>query len=66
MKLWEETSEDRRHSQLDVIGETHWWAKDEALKKVFGSFATPDHALYTDVVITMERIEKDVTIKPAI
>lgn len=66
MKLWEETSEDRRHRRLDVIGETRWWAKDEALRKVFGSFAKPDRALYTDVVITMERIEKDVTIKPAI
>ena len=55
-----------RHRRLDVIGETRWWAKDEALRKVFGSFAKPDLALYTDVVITMERIEKDVTIKPAI
>ncbi|XP_029551933.1 uncharacterized protein LOC115151819 isoform X2 [Salmo trutta] len=66
MKLWEETSEDRRHRRLDVIGETRCWAKDEALRKVFGSFAKPDRTLYTDVVITMERIEKDVTIKPDI
>eukprot|EP00063_Salmo_salar_P063808 XP_014038643.1 PREDICTED: zinc finger protein 519-like [Salmo salar] len=63
MNLWEETSEDRRHRRLDVIGETGWWAKDKALRKVFGSF---DCALSMDVVITMERIEKDVAIKPAI
>ena len=66
MKLWEETSEDGRNRRLYVIGETRWWAKDEALRKVFGSFAKPDRALYMDVVITMERIEKVVTIKPAI
>lgn len=45
MKLWKETSEDRRHRRLGVIGETRWWAKDEAVKKVFGSVAKPDHAL---------------------
>lgn len=66
MKLWEETSEDKRHRWLAAIGETRWWAEDEALRKVFGSFAKPDHALYTDVVITLEKMQKDVTIKPVI
>lgn len=66
MHLWEETTEDKRHRRLGVIGETRWWAKDEALKKVFGGFAKPDQALYTDVIITMEKTEKDMTIKPAI
>lgn len=66
MKLWEENSEDKRHRRLGVIGETRWWAKDEALRKVFGRFAKPDNALYTDLVITMEKIEKDVTMKPVI
>ncbi|KAL1251715.1 hypothetical protein QQF64_019511 [Cirrhinus molitorella] len=64
MKLWEENSEDKRHRRLGVIGETRWWAKDEALRKVFGKFAKPDNALYTDLVITMEKTEKDVTMKP--
>ncbi len=63
MKLWEEN---KRHRQLGVIGETRWWAKDEALREVFGRFAKPDHALYTDLVITMEKIENDVTMKPVI
>lgn len=66
MHIWEETTEDKRHRRLGVIGETRWWAKDEALKKVFGGFAKPDQALYTDVIITMEKTEKDMTIKPAI
>ena len=66
MILWEEGSEDRRHRWLDVINETRWWAKDEALRKVCGGFAKPDRALYTDVVITMERNSTDVTFKPAI
>ncbi|RXN12350.1 SCAN domain-containing 3-like protein [Labeo rohita] len=56
LKLWEENSEDKRHRRLGVIGETRWWAKDEALRKVFGRFAKPDNALYTDLVITMEKI----------
>ncbi|KAL0194773.1 hypothetical protein M9458_008345, partial [Cirrhinus mrigala] len=66
MKLWEENSEDKRHRRLGVIGETRWWAKDEALRKVFGRFAKPDNALYTDLVITMEKIENDVSMKPVI
>ncbi|KAL1251688.1 hypothetical protein QQF64_019484 [Cirrhinus molitorella] len=66
MKLWEENSEDKRHRRLGVIGETRWWAKDEALRKVFGKFAKPDNALYTDLVITMEKTEKDVTMKSVI
>lgn len=66
MKLWEENSEDKTHKRLGVIRETRWWAKDEALRKVFGRFAKPDHALHTDLVITMEKTEKDVTMKPVI
>lgn len=53
MKLREETCEEMRHRRLGVIGETRWWARDETLRKVFGSFANPDHALHADVVITM-------------
>ncbi|KAL1250914.1 hypothetical protein QQF64_018710 [Cirrhinus molitorella] len=55
----EENSEDERHRRLGV-------AKDEALRKVFGKFAKPDNALYRDLVITMEKIEKDVTMTPVI
>lgn len=40
MKLWEETSEDRRQTWLRVIGETCSWAKDEPLRKVFVSMCT--------------------------
>ncbi len=59
-------SEDKRHRRLGVIGEKRWWAKDDALRKVLGRFAKPENALYTDLVITMEKMEKDVTMKPVI
>ena len=65
MQVWEGISGDTRHRRLGLIGETRWWAKDHALTKVFGCFGKPSHALYTDVVITMIRIEEDETIKPA-
>lgn len=66
MQVWEGTSGDKRHRRLGLIGETRWWAKDHALTKVFGCFGKPDHALYTDVVITMTKIEEDEseTMKP--
>lgn len=38
-KLWEETSEDKQHRGLGVIGETCRLAKDKVLRKVFGRFA---------------------------
>lgn len=66
MHLWDKVSEDRRKIRLGPIGETRWLAKDQALSKVFGSFGKPEHALFTDLVITMKRIEEDDTMKPAV
>ena len=33
---WEEISKDKHHRRLCPIGQTRWWAKDQALSKVFG------------------------------
>ncbi|KAI4830715.1 hypothetical protein KUCAC02_002331, partial [Chaenocephalus aceratus] len=37
---------------------TRWWAKHEALKKVFGSFGKPQDGLYIDVLLTLSAIQK--------
>ena len=49
MRQWEETSTNRCHRRLSPIGQTRWWAKDAALKKVFGCFVSPDGALDVDI-----------------
>lgn len=35
MNLWEKESQGKRHRRLSPVGKTRWWAKDNALKKVF-------------------------------
>ncbi len=44
-------------------GKTRWWAKDNALRKVFGSFANPDNCLYVDVILSLTAIQEDMTMK---
>lgn len=63
MNVWENESQDQRHRRLSPIGETRWWAKDVALRKVFGSFAHPDNCLYVDVILTLTAIQDQVTMK---
>jgi hypothetical protein len=46
MIKWEEISTEKRHPRLSPIGQTRWWAKDAALRKVFGCFGRPDSAMY--------------------
>ncbi len=60
MKVWEEVSEDRRHRYIAPIGETRWWSKDQALRKVLGYFGNPEGALFIDLVTTMAKMEKDI------
>ncbi|XP_033996627.1 uncharacterized protein LOC117490951 [Trematomus bernacchii] len=62
MNMWEEVSEDTRHRRLSPIGETRWWAKDQALSKIFGCFG--NRALFIDLVSTLTRIEEDDSMKP--
>lgn len=64
--MWEKQSQEKSHRRLSPIGETRWWAKHEALKKVFGHFGKPENGLFTDVLFTLEAIEKKVHEKPTV
>lgn len=57
MNVWEQGSQGSRHKCLSIIGETRWWAKDAALKKIFGSFGKPEQCVYTDVLKTLKTLE---------
>ncbi len=63
MSVWESQSQDQRHRRLSPIGDTRWWAKDAALRKVFECFGHPDDSLYVDVILTLTAIQDQVTIK---
>ena len=66
MNVWEHKSQDTRHRRLSPIGETRWWAKDVALKKIFGSFGKPDQALYIDVIMTLSEFQSQANLKTAV
>ncbi|KAK0148975.1 Zinc finger MYM-type protein 1 [Merluccius polli] len=66
MNVWEQGSHDSRHRRLSMIGETRWWAKDVALKKIFGSFAKPQQCVYVDVLRTLEVIEAKENLKSSV
>ena len=67
MNVWLKESQSVLHQRLAIIGETRWWAKDDSLRKVFGSFGNPDRALYIDVLQTLAIIlEVGVTVKPVV
>ncbi len=57
MNVWEQGSQGSQHRRLSIIGETRWWAKDAALKKIFGSFGKPEQCVYTDVLKTLKTLE---------
>lgn len=63
MSVWESESQDQRHKRLSPVGETRWWPKDAALRKVFGSFAHPNNSHYVDVILTLTAIQDQVTMK---
>lgn len=63
MNVWEQRSKDARHRRLSTIGETRWWAKDFALKKIFGSFGKPDQSLYIDVLMTLSILQGQTNLK---
>ncbi|KAL4089495.1 hypothetical protein QTP88_024521 [Uroleucon formosanum] len=45
---WRDLLSDSR--VLNLIGQTRWWSKDAALKKMFGLFHEPSHSLYITVI----------------
>lgn len=50
MDIWREISNDPQKRSLQTIGDTRWWAKDVALKKVFVNFGDIKRRLYIDVL----------------
>lgn len=66
MNVWEQRSQDTRHRRLSTIGVTRWWAKDVALKRIFGSFGKPDQALYIDVLMTLSVFQGQTNLKTAV
>jgi hypothetical protein len=64
--IWEQTKEDGNTKRLSTIGETRWWSKDTALKKIFGSFSNFDSALYVTVIITLATIQQNLKFKPEV
>lgn len=66
MQKWEEKSRDKHHRRLCPIGPTRWWAKDQALSKVFGCFGNPQEGLFFEVLMTLDTIIDDRTQKPTV
>lgn len=57
MAVWSKaTRSDVKHRKLQLIGETRWWAKEEALNKIFGSIKSTD-CLYIELLISLYEIE---------
>lgn len=50
---------------LGCIGETRWWAKAEALKKIFGE-SSHNSGLLPQLIIALHKISKSETMKPEI
>lgn len=46
------------------IGETGWWANDQAITEDFGCFGKPQDALHVDLLLTLASIEEDMSMKP--
>lgn len=63
MQNWEEKSQDKHHRRLCPIGPTRWWAKDQALSKVFGCFRNPQGGLFFEVLMTLDTIVPTVRVK---
>lgn len=54
------------HRRLSPIGETRWWVKDVALKKVFVFFGDPQNALFVDVILSLTAIEEMAGKRPTV
>lgn len=48
MVVWRSVTTDSH--VLNLIGQTRWWAKDVALKKVFGIFNSPSGSLFITII----------------
>ena len=53
---WVDHQQKSRHQRLNLIGETRWWAKESALKKVFGNFDDPNSSLFIELICTLQEL----------
>ncbi|XP_005101416.1 uncharacterized protein LOC101845557 [Aplysia californica] len=54
MNIWSRHSTTMK--RLGTTGETRWWSKDDALRKVFDSFNNPLEALFVEVITSLNAI----------
>ena len=47
----------KHNERINRIGETRWWAKDVALRKMFGSYECVESEFYCGVVESLAIIE---------
>ncbi|XP_047135342.1 uncharacterized protein LOC124812563 [Hydra vulgaris] len=64
MDIW--ASKQSNNRRLNVIGETRWWAKNHALKKIFGSFNNPSTSLYIELIKTLQELASSEDFNPTV
>lgn len=63
MQKWDKMSQDKHHRRLCP---TRWWAKDRALRKVFGCFGNLQGASFFEVLMTLHTIVDERTQQPTV
>lgn len=53
MNIWKNTLEDQNTNFISTLGETRWWSKDKALKKVFGSYNDFQNSIFVQLCQTL-------------
>lgn len=67
MAVWDKNlSSDIRHKRLKTISKTRWWAKEEAIKKIFGTLDNDNNSLYIEVLVSLYDIETSTKYSPEI
>jgi hypothetical protein len=56
MDVWVDHQQKSRHQRVNLIGETRWWAKESALKKVFGNVDDPNSSLFIELICTLQEL----------
>lgn len=67
MAVWDKNlTSDIKHRRLKLIGETRWWAKEEAIRKIFGTLDNDNNGLYIEVLVSLHDIEISTKYSPDI
>jgi hypothetical protein len=57
MNTWKDIVNDAEKRRLQVIGQTRWWKKEVALRRIFGHYGEPESGLYVDLILALQTIE---------